>query len=284
MRREFLHGQVGERRDRSTAKQHVTGHRVEPLAGALRTGDAAAVNRFPPLRFFAALLRVELLHFQTSAEASLAPAMARVEREQPRIEFGKARAAVRAGALGGKYRFGLGPRHMHDAAAMLQRHRQCIAQLAFARGADRQGGNGQFDVVLDESVQSRPFRGGNQLGIDPQLCVSLAARPFGERGVQSLARHDERRQQRHLLTAIFLEKPCRDRLHRLRFDGGVADRAVLHAQLHVHQAQKMIDLGQRGDGALVTAAAGALLDGDRGRYAENGIDIGTRGRLHELRA
>ena len=44
----------------------------------------------------------------------------------------------------------------------------------------------------------------------------------------------------------------------------------------------MVDLGECCDGALAAAAAGALLDGNRRRDAEDRIDVGARGRLHEL--
>src|SRR5579864_2893396 len=44
----------------------------------------------------------------------------------------------------------------------------------------------------------------------------------------------------------------------------------------------MIDLGERRHVALAAPATGALLDGDGGRNAEDRIDVGTRGRLHEL--
>jgi hypothetical protein len=64
--------------------------------------------------------------------------------------------------------------------------------------------------------------------------------------------------------------------------GTCAVRAVLHAELHVEQAQEVVDLGQRADRALAPAAAGALLDGDGRRDAEHGVDVGPRRRLHEL--
>jgi hypothetical protein len=50
---------------------------------------------------------------------------------------------------------------------------------------------------------------------------------------------------------------------------------MLHAELHVQQAQEMVHLGQRADRALATATAGALLDRDRRRDAEDGVDVGT---------
>jgi len=43
-----------------------------------------------------------------------------------------------------------------------------------------------------------------------------------------------------------------------------------------------VDLGQRRHRALAPAAAGALLDRHRGRDAEQAIDVGPAGRLHEL--
>ena len=64
--------------------------------------------------------------------------------------------------------------------------------------------------------------------------------------------------------------------------GDVAVGAVLHAELHVQQAQEVVDLGERRDRALAAAAAGALLDRHRRRNAEDRVDVGPRRRLHEL--
>ena len=69
---------------------------------------------------------------------------------------------------------------------------------------------------------------------------------------------------------------------RLRLDRHVAVGTVLRAELHVEQAQEVVDLGERRDRALAAAAAGALLDRDGRRNAEDRIDVGARGRLHEL--
>ncbi len=62
----------------------------------------------------------------------------------------------------------------------------------------------------------------------------------------------------------------------------IAVRTVLGAQFDEQQAQEVIHLGQRGDGALAPAAAGALFDGHRRRNTEDGVDVGARSRLHEL--
>ena len=58
--------------------------------------------------------------------------------------------------------------------------------------------------------------------------------------------------------------------------------AILRAEFDVQQAQEVIDLGERRDGALAAAAAGALLDRDRRRNAENRVHVRSRRRLHEL--
>jgi hypothetical protein len=111
---------------------------------------------------------------------------------------------------------------------------------------------------------------------------ALAAGPFRERGVQTLARHDQRSQQGDAFAAMFLEQSRGDGVRGLRLDARFANRTVLHPQLHIQQAQEMIDLGERRHRALASTAAGALLNGHRRRDAENRIDIRTRGRLHEL--
>ena len=85
-----------------------------------------------------------------------------------------------------------------------------------------------------------------------------------------------------LLAAVVVQQPRGDRVGGLRLDARAAVGAVLHAELDVQQAQEMIDLGERRDGALAAAAAGALLDGHRRRNAEDGVHVGARGRLHEL--
>src|SRR5262249_35067297 len=98
----------------------------------------------------------------------------------------------------------------------------------------------------------------------------------------ALARHDERSQQGDALAAISGEQARRDALLALRRDRHVVIGAMLRAELDVEQAQEMVRLGERGHRALAAAAGGALLDRDRGRNAEDRVDVGARSRLHEL--
>ena len=85
-----------------------------------------------------------------------------------------------------------------------------------------------------------------------------------------------------MAAAEVAQQPGNDAVGALRLDRRAVVRAVLGAELHEQQAQEVIDLGERCHRALATAAAGALLDGDRGWNAEDGIDIGPGCRLHEL--
>ena len=86
---------------------------------------------------------------------------------------------------------------------------------------------------LDESVETRPFRGGKHRPVNTQFSETLATHRFGERGIQALARHDEGREQGDLPPAVFLEQPRCDGLRRLRLDARAAGRAILYAQLDV---------------------------------------------------
>src|SRR5690606_23647732 len=91
-----------------------------------------------------------------------------------------------------------------------------------------------------------------------------------------------RREEPDALTAVAPHEARHDRILALRLDRDIAIRAVLRAELHVEDAQEVIDLGERGDRALAPAAARTLLDRDRGRDAEDRVDVRPGRRLHEL--
>jgi len=80
---------------------------------------------------------------------------------------------------------------------MLQCDAEKIAQFLFVRGVDGQRADGEFDAVFDEAIQPRPFHRGQHAAVHPQFLVALTLGPLGERSVEALARHDQRRQQRH---------------------------------------------------------------------------------------
>src|SRR5258706_5007870 len=84
---------------------------------------------------------------------------------------------------------------------------------------------------------------------------------------RSLPVDDERGEQADALPLVFAQEACRDRVLALRLDRHLAVGAVLEPELDVEQPQEVVDLGQRRDRALASAAAGALLDRDRRRNA-----------------
>ncbi len=171
---------------------------------------------------------------------------------------------------------------MGHALAIVERARQRCAQLAFCGGGHPYVADRQLDRVLTEAVETRPAPRRQSLSIDAQLGVALASGPFREIGVVALTRDHQRREQLDVPSAVLAQQPRRDRIGGLWLDRHVAVGAVLDAELDVQQAQEVVDLRQRPDGALAAAAAGALLDRDRGRDAEDRIDVGTGRRLHEL--
>ncbi len=57
---------------------------------------------------------------------------------------------------------------------------------------------------------------------------------------------------------------------------------MLRPQLHVQQSQEVIDLRERGHGALSASAARTLLDCHRGRNPVDGIHVRAGGRLYKL--
>ena len=171
---------------------------------------------------------------------------------------------------------------MCDAFAVLQRLPQRRAQRLFTGGIDLQVCHRQFDRMLPEAVDARKAARGQKLAIHTQVWKALGRRPFREVGVHALAIHHQRRQQPDVAAAVVTQQPRSDCVLALRFDGDVAVRAVLRAELDVQQSQKVIDLGQRRHRGLASTAAGALFDRHRRRDAIDRVDVGARGRLHEL--
>src|SRR5690606_4449969 len=88
-------------------------------------------------------------------------------------------------------------------------------------------------------------------------------------------------QHADVTAAVVLHDVGHDLVGPLGFDGYVAVRAVLRAQFHVEQPQKMVDFRHRGHGRFAAPAAGALLDGYRGGNAVDGVDVGLAGGLND---
>jgi hypothetical protein len=172
--------------------------------------------------------------------------------------------------------------HLQRALAEFQCAGQRRAQRRFVVRRDDEVGHRQLDVVLAEAVEARPPGRRQEGAVDAQVAETFAQRPLGEVGVDALPRHHQRRHQADVPAAPVAQDARGDGLLALRLDRHGAVGAVLGAELDVEQAQEVLDLGERADRALAPAAAGALLDGDGGRDAEDGVDVGPRRGLHEL--
>ena len=266
-------------------------------------GDA--LEPVVPVNLLAGLLGIKTRERNTGAIAGLAPAMPGVEGKQARIEFGKAACARGAGALGGEeslqeIHFYLGGfaggmrlfvggsqfvqrrEHQHHALAEVQCGGERAAQGFFLFRRNDEVGHRQVNAVFLEAVQARPVIRGQEFAIHAQMRMAFAQRPFCKVGIETFAVHDQWREQSDALPLVLSQQPRCNGIHALRFDGHIAVRAMLGAELYVQESQEVIDLRERGHRALASAAAGALLDGDRGRDAENGVDVGLGCGLHEL--
>src|SRR5262249_43634187 len=126
--------------DRELVEPHVARDLVEALALA-RCADVSRVRSLAPPSLLAGLLLVEAAQLQARAETRRAPAVPRVEGEQPGIELREAARARGTRALGGKdrrsrcgarlapparRRFG---NDVHDALAEIQRSRERSTKL-----------------------------------------------------------------------------------------------------------------------------------------------------------
>ena len=107
------------------------------------------------------------------------------------------------------------------------------------------------------------------------------ARPVGQLGVHAFAVDDQRRQQADVLTAVVFEQLRSNALGALRHHGRAVLRAMLDAQLHIQQAQKVPDLGGGAHRGLAPAAREPLLNRHGGRNAVDRIHLGPAGRLHD---
>ena len=132
--------------------------------GAARAGCGGVARTPFHHGFLAALLGVEIRQFESGAEAALAPAVPRVEREQARVELGEARPAGGARALGGEHPHrgvrGSLPARARDRAEIKARRERRAARRR--RPRSRQARHRHFDGVLREARQPRPFRGGSE--------------------------------------------------------------------------------------------------------------------------
>ena len=234
----------------------------------------------------------------TGAHAVRAPAVFAVVGKQPRVQLGIRSRAHRAGALGRKHLqlANAGCRltrshslaqttditqNIHHTFAMGQRIGQRLAQGGLVGRCDIQTGHRELDVVFLEAVNARETGGGQKVAVHPKMRVATRAGPIGQLCVHALTALHQRRQQANVLAAVVPEQLRRNAVRRLRLHRRAVLVAMLGAQLHVQQTQKVPDLGGCPHRRLATAARQALLNGHGRRNAVHRIHLGPPCRLHD---
>ena len=105
-----------------------------------------------------------------------------------------------------------------------------------------------------EAVEFRPRIDRQELAVDTQMRIAACFRPFGEIGVHALAVHDQRREETDMLPFMIAQQLRCDRFDALRRDRRAVVNAMLQAELHIQEAQKMPHLGRGRDRTLAAAA------------------------------
>src|SRR5262249_29006600 len=121
------------------------------------------------------------------------------------------------------------------------------------------------------------------LPIGPDLFVAVVRRPFGHVRVKTFAILNNRSEQPQLATVTQLSLQSASKLvSGLSFDGYLTVGTKLSSQSREQQPYEMVNLSYRGNGALASAAAGALFNADRRGDARDEVDFRPRQLFHEL--
>src|ERR1035437_9577552 len=137
--------------------------------------------------------------------------------------------------------------------------------------------------MLPKPVQTQTLARGMELSIRPDLRIAVAGGPFGHICMKALAipYHGRQQQQVAALAQLVPQSPAQF-IACLRFDRDLAIRTELRSQPREEQPEEMIDLRDRGHGALAAATAIALLDADRRWDAGDQVHVWPGRLLYEL--
>ena len=207
--------------------------------------------------------------------------MRRVERKESRIEFLESAAAARATHLRAHDREAIfRVEQMRGAAADLERALHQIARFkdAFRINHPDDG----VDRVFLEALEFAKLRDRDQLAIDVERVKALSLGPARHFGVKTFARLDQRREHLERTAPRCCFHLPNDRGDALFFHRQIAVRAILSARLGEEEPEKMVNLGDRGDGRFSAAARDPLFDRDGRRKTFDQIDVRLFQLLDEL--
>ena len=136
--------------------------------------------------------------------------------------------------------------------------------------------------MLDLAVEFQAIGQREDLAVDPGPDVAGLGQVLEEVLVLPLLAPDHRGQDRERLPLGELHDPRDDLLAGLGGDRPVAAGAMPLADPGEEDAEVVVDLGDRPDGAPGVPAAGLLLDRDRGAQAVDPVDLGLGHLAEEL--
>ena len=246
---------------------------------------------------------------EAKAVALRAAAVRRVEREDPRLEFGHRGAAVEAGealaeqqhlaplagartpedlrpglALGGSAPV-VGPveqLHLDQPVGQLRRRLDRLGQALAEALLHHQAVDHDRDVVLELLVEHDLLVKPAQLAVDDRPGVALLAHLLEHPPVLALALAHDRRQDHEAGPLVEGHHAVDDLLDRLPLDRLAAVEAVRLPDPRPQQPQVVVDLGDRADRRARVARGGLLVDRDRRREALDRIDVGLLHLAQEL--
>ena len=138
-----------------------------------------------------------------------------------------------------------------------------------------------FDGVVLAAVEEQGLGEVAHLAVDARA-KSLLVKLIEQILKLTLSASDDGRHDGDALAVAQLEDALDDLLGGLAGDGAAAVGAVGRADGGVEQAKVVVDLGDGADGGAGAAAGGFLLDGDGGREAFDGIDVGALDLVEKL--
>ena len=212
-----------------------------------------------------------------------------VEGEQPRLEFGNAEAAHRAGEAVGKQHFGWRVRgvrihrcHADYAIGQLQRGFERLGEALLDVLAHLETVDDDFDGVLAAQVELGRVVEFADRAIDPRAHVALGAQFRQQLHVLALARLHHRGEQHEPRAFGQCQRLVHHLADGLRQQVAAVGRAARGAGTGVQQAQVVVDLGDRADRGARVVRGGLLFDRDGRRQALDVVHVGLVHHRQEL--